>query len=73
MRSIILLGIKHCGKSTQGKLLSNHLGCPFFDTDDEVTKLTGKSPRELYIQLGKVPLNALKAATIWLTAPTTGK
>mgnify|MGYP002623543650 FL=1 len=68
MRSIILLGIKHCGKSTQGKLLSNHLGCPFFDTDDEVTKLTGKSPRELYIQLGKEAfLDAEKNACAQLT------
>ncbi|MBQ0052730.1 MAG: hypothetical protein KBT11_11810 [Treponema sp.] len=53
MDSIILLGIKHCGKSTQGKLLSKHFGCPFFDTDDEVTALTGKSPREIYTEQGK--------------------
>ena len=53
MSSIILLGIKHCGKSTQGKLLAKHFSCPFFDTDDEVTALTGKSPREIYSELGK--------------------
>ncbi|MBQ8678797.1 MAG: hypothetical protein IJ530_03445 [Treponema sp.] len=53
MSSIILLGIKHCGKTTQGKLLSKHFSCPFFDTDDEVTALTGKTPRELYSELGK--------------------
>ncbi|WP_294429705.1 shikimate kinase [uncultured Treponema sp.] len=53
MNSIILLGIKHCGKSTQGKLLSKHFGCPFFDTDDEVTALTGKTPREIYSEQGK--------------------
>ena len=53
MSSIILLGIKHCGKSTQGKLLAKHFSCPFFDTDDEITALTGKSPREIYSELGK--------------------
>lgn len=53
MNSIILLGIKHCGKSTQGKLLSKHFDCPFYDTDDEVTALTGKSPREIYTEQGK--------------------
>lgn len=53
MKSIILLGIKHCGKSTQGKLLSKHFNCPFFDTDDEITFLTGKTPREIYSENGK--------------------
>ena len=53
MSSIILLGIKHCGKSTQGKMLAKHFSCPFFDTDDEVTSLTGKTPREIYTELGK--------------------
>ncbi|MBP3771691.1 MAG: hypothetical protein J6I53_03235 [Treponema sp.] len=53
MSSIILLGIKHCGKSTQGKLLARHFKCPFFDTDDEVTSLAGKSPRQIYTDSGK--------------------
>ena len=53
MSSIILLGIKHCGKSTQGRLLSKHFDCSFFDTDDEVTALTGKTPREIYTEQGK--------------------
>lgn len=42
------MGIKHCGKSTQARRLSSHFGCPCFDTDDIITELTGKSPRELY-------------------------
>ena len=53
MSSIILLGIKHCGKSTQGKMLSKFYNCPFFDTDDEVFALTGKTPREIYTEQGK--------------------
>ena len=53
MTSIILLGIKHCGKSTQGKLLAKHFSCPFFDTDDEITNLNGKTPREIYTESGK--------------------
>ena len=53
MSSIILLGIKHCGKSTQGKLLAKYFNCPFFDTDDEVEVLTGKSPRQIYTEQGK--------------------
>mgnify|MGYP002853378795 CR=1 FL=1 len=53
MKSIILLGIKHCGKSTQGKMLAKHFNCPFFDTDDEITQAEGKSPREIYTEGGK--------------------
>lgn len=47
------MGIKHCGKSTQGRLLAKQFDCPFFDTDDEVTNLTGKSPRQIYTEQGK--------------------
>lgn len=33
-RNIVFLGIKHCGKSTHGKLLAARLKREFFDTDD---------------------------------------
>lgn len=32
--NIVFLGIKHCGKSTQGKLLARKLHREFLDTDD---------------------------------------
>lgn len=46
--SIVLMGCKHCGKSTQGRLLANKLGVDFFDTDDEIGKLRGMDFRTLY-------------------------
>ena len=39
-KSIILLGIKHSGKSTQGLLLSKELNCPWVDIDEKITELT---------------------------------
>ena len=51
-KSIILLGIKHSGKSTQGLLLSKELNCPWVDIDEKITELTGKTPREIYNQQG---------------------
>lgn len=51
--ALILMGIKHCGKSTQGRLLSKHFACPFFDTDDKILEMTGKSPREIYTEQGE--------------------
>ena len=53
MKTIVLMGIKHCGKSTQGKLISQKLGLPFFDTDDVIAEMTGKTPREIYTEKGQ--------------------
>ena len=50
--SIILMGIKHCGKSTQGRIISKKLSVPFFDTDDVIFEMTGKTPRQMYTELG---------------------
>lgn len=49
--SIILMGIKHCGKSTQGRIISKKLSVPFFDTDDVIFEMTGKTPRQIYTEL----------------------
>ncbi len=53
MKTIVLMGIKHCGKSTQGRLISQKLGLPFFDTDDVIAEMTGKTPREIYTEKGQ--------------------
>lgn len=51
-KNIILLGIKHSGKSTQGKLLAKKLNCAFCDSDEVIVKMTGKTPREIYDESG---------------------
>ena len=52
-RSIILCGIKHCGKSTQGKRIASALGLDFYDTDDLIFEQTGMDARALYKSQGK--------------------
>ncbi len=52
-RSIILCGIKHCGKSTQGKRLAGALGLDFYDTDDLIFEQTGMDARAIYKSQGK--------------------
>lgn len=47
--SYILMGIKHSGKTTLGKMLSQRLCCPFFDTDEVIASIYGKSAREVYL------------------------
>ncbi|BDC92262.1 shikimate kinase [Treponema bryantii] len=46
--SIVLMGCKHCGKTTQGKLLAKKLGVDFIDTDDEIGRIRGIDFRTLY-------------------------
>ena len=47
-KSIVLMGCKHCGKTTQGRLLAQRLGRDFIDTDDEISRLRGVDFRTLY-------------------------
>lgn len=51
-KSIVLLGCKHCGKSTQGKLLAEKLGVQFFDTDEVLAELKGMDARRYYRDYG---------------------
>src|SRR5574344_2860197 len=57
--TVILCGMKHCGKSTHGRRIAALFGCPFFDTDDEIAKNTGKNARQIYTESGE---DAFKAA-----------
>lgn len=50
--SLVLMGIKHCGKSTQGKLLARKYNVPFFDTDEVLKKKEGLGARQLYLERG---------------------
>lgn len=44
--------MKHAGKTTVGKQLAKSLNRPFFDTDDCIRELSGKTPRELWAKEG---------------------
>lgn len=56
---IIMMGMKHCGKSTHGQVLAEYLNCPFYDSDDVLEELYfqkfGKKlkARQIYIEYGK--------------------
>lgn len=57
--NIILTGMKHCGKSTHGRLLAKHLNWTFFDTDTLLEEYYRKaycsslSCREIYRKVGE--------------------
>lgn len=48
----ILFGMKHSGKTTQGRLLAEKISYAFIDIDEVITKQTGYTPREIYSEFG---------------------
>ena len=70
MKSTVLIGVKHCGKSTLGRLLAEKYGCPFADSDEELekafTRRTGRklAVREIFRALGEEKFRALEAETV---------
>ncbi|MDY3551093.1 shikimate kinase [Gemmata sp. JC717] len=50
---IVLVGYRGTGKSTVGQLLAERLGWTFFDTDDHVEAVAGKSIREIFATDGE--------------------
>ena len=51
-KCIVLVGIKHSGKTTKGIQLAKQLNVPFFDIDDIIEQHAGKMCRELFLQEG---------------------
>lgn len=60
---LAIVGPKHVGKSTVGRLLAKELGAAFRDLDDCVQDDSGKSPRELYME-GAEHFRAQEAASL---------
>ena len=52
-QSVILMGIKHSGKSSMGRLLSEKWKTAFFDTDAVLEEMKGKSCREIFNEEGE--------------------
>lgn len=50
---IFLIGFMGCGKTTTGKILAQKLNYSFFDTDNEISSITGKSISEIFKDKGE--------------------
>lgn len=48
-KNLVLVGMPGCGKSTIGRVVAQSLSRPFFDSDEEIEKLTGM-PASLYLR-----------------------
>ncbi len=68
--NVVLCGMKHCGKTTHGRLLSQHLGCNFIDTDDllvaryEQQHGVKLSPRSIFKKHGDDYFRCLEAESV---------
>jgi shikimate kinase/3-dehydroquinate synthase len=52
-RSIVLVGLMGCGKSSVGKRLALKLGLPFVDADDEIERAAAKTINEIFADHGE--------------------
>ena len=66
---VLLIGMMGAGKSTTGHLLAARLGWPFLDSDDEVTRLTGRTIPEIWKADGEAAFRAEESRV--LAAATT--
>ena len=51
-KTIILFGLKSSNKTAHGQRLAKQFEMPFYDTDYVIQKMTGASPRDIYIDKG---------------------
>jgi shikimate kinase / 3-dehydroquinate synthase len=61
MNSIFLYGAPGSGKSTVGRLLADNLNLPFFDLDNEIEKIAGKTIAEIMAEQGEQTFRELES------------
>lgn len=52
-RTVVLVGLMGCGKSSVGRRLAQRLGLSFVDADDEIEAAAGKSINEIFADHGE--------------------
>lgn len=52
-RSIVMVGLMGCGKSSVGKRLAGKLGLPFTDADEEIERVAQKTINEIFSDHGE--------------------
>ncbi|MBP2705707.1 shikimate kinase [Microbispora sp. RL4-1S] len=60
----VLIGPPGSGKSTVGRLLADHLGVPFRDTDGDVEAVAGKPVSDIFVEDGEERFRELEAEAV---------
>lgn len=63
-RSIVLVGLMGTGKTTTGRLLSEHLGLRHVDTDDLILDRTGRTVRDIFREDGEAAFRTLETGVL---------
>ena len=53
-KQLFIIGVKHCGKSTVGKLIAKNLNLPFFDLDTIIETKVNMKVRKFFKTYGKI-------------------
>ena len=72
MKNIVLIGFMGTGKTTTGKLLSEKLSFPFFDTDKIIEQNTGMSIPQLFEKVGEKEFRNYETEVVKLLSDTEG-
>jgi shikimate kinase len=52
-RTVVMVGLMGCGKSSVGRRIANRLSLPFVDADDEIVKAAGQSIADIFQEHGE--------------------
>lgn len=64
-KNIVLIGFMGTGKTTIGKIISEKLGCIFFDTDYEIEKRCGISINDIFTLQGEKYFRDLESEVVY--------
>jgi len=64
IENIVLSGMPGAGKSTVGKLLAGEMGRAFFDLDEEIIRVTGRSIPEIFANDGEAAFRDLETRVL---------
>ncbi|MFF8728652.1 shikimate kinase [Streptomyces sp. NPDC015171] len=62
--AVVLIGPMGVGKSTVGRLLAEHLGVGYRDTDEDIVTAEGRTIAEIFVDEGEPAFRALEKAAV---------
>ncbi len=62
--AIVLVGPMGVGKSTVGRLLAEHLGLGYRDTDDDIVAAEGRTIAEIFVDEGEAAFRAIEKRAV---------
>lgn len=71
-KNIVLIGMPACGKTTVGKMLSNELERPLFDSDELIIEKAGREISDIFAKEGEAAFRKLESEAIAELSGRTG-